>query len=373
MALALLFSLATVALPQAVTPDAALAAARAGCAERYLDGPRAGLELAKAERDAGRLELAVLVSEETRHRFGDDAFDALFYEVMQITPDPEPDGAVAAELVKLEALEDAKDAAGVKAAATAALAKHPRSSEIHFLLAKALQQLKEDATAAWDKVAELAPHSPNMIGWAARYRWKSKEDRDGALDLYQRTYLCDPHFYDTEFAESRITNEIGPKRSAALYQEAIAAGDFRKALALDRYWGPDRALQKLRKEWKPEYVDDAIAMLAHDTSTLRWNATELLVAHAADVPDAKLDALLKNDDARLRGLALYVALKKRGEKAFPDAKRALAQGCQLERFDAISALVMHGGEKGKQLARDHAKDEKHPKIREMLAHVDDKK
>ena len=166
-------------------------------------------------------------------------------------------------------------------------------------------------------------------------------------------------------------NEIGPKRSFALYQEAIAAGDFRKALALDRYWGPDRAVQKLRKEWQPGFVDDAVRMLAHDSSSLRWSATELLVAHADDVPDATLDAILESDDPRVRGLALYVAVKKRGAESFPDVKKAFAKGTLLERFDAVSALMMHGGEPGKQLVHDHAKVEKHPKLLEMLDHLED--
>lgn len=346
--------------------EARLAAARQRWAAEYLGGPRPGLELAKLHFEAGHEELAVSIAEETRRSCGDDAFDAAYFEEMQIVPDPEPSAEVARELAALGEAAGDVDWGTRATQARAGLERHPESSELWFELARALERQGEDPREAYDHVVALAPHSPNMIGPAARHRLKVAKELEGAFALYQRVYLLAPHYYDGEFAAERITQQLGPEISSARYLAARDRGDFRAALRADTMWGTDRAIAKLRKEWKPEFVADLGRMLRHDSSTVRWQATELLCEFASDVPAERLSEWLRDDDARVRGLALYVAVKRDGEASFPAVRAALGSELVLLRFDALSALSMHGGAAGAALRDEHAAKEQHPKLQEIL-------
>jgi hypothetical protein len=359
--------IAALAMPQDPPPrPEALAAARTAWAHHFLDGPKVHLELAKAQQAAGHLELAVAICEETRHRFGDRAFDADFAVVFAVAPDPEPTGELAQALADIQSGTKEGDWQALKDATGKALERFPRSSELHAMRARALQALEQDAKKEWLAAAELAPHTPDYLGWAARYLWKVDKDPVAALPLYLRTYLLSPHTYETGFVAERITQEIGPELSFAIYTRHKDAGDFRTVLGLDSFWGVERGVAKLDKEWKPEFVADAVRMLAHDTTQIRWSAAEVLMNHAADVGDDVLAARLQDPDLRVRGLAIYVAAAKRREKVVPTAREFLASDCQLLRFDAISALTRYGGSEGKQLLEEQAKVEKDPKVKEVL-------
>ncbi len=71
-------------------------------------------------------------------------------------------------------------------------------------------------------------------------------------------------------------------------------------------------------------------------------------------------AAQSESDPRGRGLAFYVAMKCDAEKATPIVARGLKSKHQLLRFDAFSALMMSGGERGKELVEAHMKGEEHP-------------
>lgn len=346
--------------------DDALTTARQAWADGFLDGPKVHLELAKVHYNAGRLELAQRICEETRHRFGDGEFDGVYRDVFVFQPTPEPEAELAENLKQVtKELEDG-NADVAKVLADGWLVRWPRSSELNFYLGRAKDMLGEPADAQFAEAVELAPTSPFIQGWTARRHLKQKDDSEAAFEGYLRTYFLDPHFYDTEFAESRIGDDLGPKRSYAVYVEARDKGDFRTVLSMDRYWGTDRGVQKLNKDWRPEFAEDAVRLLAHDSSEVRWNAMLLLQEKADDAFDPKIDELLADADPRVKGLAIYLAVSRRGDAAIPAARAHLESDCALLRFDAISALARHGGEVGTALLAEQATREEHPALKKML-------
>jgi hypothetical protein len=360
------------AVPQDPPPAAAkvdpFVAARTAWAERFMDGPLVHLALAKLHRDHHREELAVVLCEEARQRFGDKKFDPAFLQVFAPSQAPEPPAELTTALRELEASPAGQSyTSAARRDALDALAKRfPDAHEVRFLQIRAMEARGEVTLPAWEAALARWPDSATLLGWTARSRWTEAKDHDGALELAQRTYLRDPRFYDVMFMVLRIEMDLGPARSFARYDQAKQDGDFRKALSLDRFWGVERAVQKLRKDWQPAFVADAVRMLAHDSSGIRWEACRLLVDHSDDVDDDVLDALLTDPDLRVRGLAIYIAVKARGDEALPTASAFLASDVQLLRFDAISALSRHGGTRGKQLRDEHAKKETDPALVEML-------
>ncbi|HEX8618288.1 MAG TPA: hypothetical protein VF911_11940 [Thermoanaerobaculia bacterium] len=140
--------------------------------------------------------------------------------------------------------------------------------------------------------------------------------------------------------------KLAPEAAMRALQRA-AAGKERAELLQRDGWAAGAALMQLGGSWNPERQSEVIAFLRHDDGSVRWGAQEILAEHAGPKLDGALEQLLTDADARVRGLALYLAVKNWGPRGINAAKSALASPQELVRYDALSALLLHGGHEGK--------------------------
>ena len=101
---------------------------------------------------------------------------------------------------------------------------HPDSGAILFNLATLTQQEGnlDEAERLYREAARLAPEDPHIQGWTGRFLLKVADDPEGALQHYLSAYFLDPHFYDSEYAESRIRRlawDIAGKEIIRLFQQ----------------------------------------------------------------------------------------------------------------------------------------------------------
>ncbi len=280
---------------------------------------------------------------------------------------PETAAAYAVRISQLPETDIARAAALLAEAA----AKFPKDARFPFGLAVARHNegdLKE-AERLYVRAAELAPDSANIQTWVGRFFFKAREDDRRALGYYLKAYLLDPHAYETEHVESRIPN-IGIKLAAARLKELRGQGVSLGKIAED----PDpyvaaAALKRMREQWRPEYAEPAVRLMAHDDPTLRATAMVLLKEKADPSFDERLKALLSDPDLRRRGLAAYLAVNRRKAASFDAMRAMLREKAQLLRYDAISALLMEGGAEGRRVALQHRPHEKHPRLKSMLNHA----
>lgn len=353
-------------VPAQTAPDAFLDARRKW-ANECLEGAKVHLDLAKLHHDAGRLELAEQLCEETRKRFGDEGFDSVFRQVFPVKRPPLATGDLADVLQEIQDNIQAKKMSAAKSTATLALKKWPKSFELTYLLGQIKDLMNQPADADFKKAGELAPTSATIQGGIAQRLLTKKQDFDGAFAAYLRTYFLDPHFTDSEPVAVRIREELGPKRGAQLCAKAKDAKELRAVLSLDSCWGTARALKNLGTEWQPELVPDVVRLLAHDSGDIRWAAMQLLRAKVDASFDPTLDQLLGDDDMRVRGMALHVAMARRGADAFPLAREFLASSCELLRYDAISALLNDGRGAAIEMVRIHGQTETCEALKKMAA------
>jgi tetratricopeptide (TPR) repeat protein len=274
-----------------------------------------------------------------------------------------------AEAYRLRASQfSEKESAAAEAFITEAMGKFPRDAAFPFGLAglRLQQNRLKEAGELYERAAALAPDSADVQAWVGRFYFKSGADDRRALDHYLSAYLRNPHAYETEFVESRIP-KLDERLNGPRFQEQLKRGVPLAKVTED----PDAfvvmlALEEMGKRWRPEYVKTLVGLMAHDDVGVRWQATELLKSKADASFDATLDSLLQDRDLRRRGLAVYVAVHRRGQRSFEQMRRMLAEDAQLLRFDAISALVMEGGPEGRKVALEHAPRETHPKLKKMI-------
>jgi hypothetical protein len=122
----------------------------------------------------------------------------------------------------------------------------------------------------------------------------------------------------------------------------------------------------MSEKWKAAYLPAVLKCLDHDDGGVRWVATEAIKQNADSTFDAKLKALLANSDLRKRGLAAYLAVHRWKKESFPLIKAMLTHESELVRFDAVSALILEGGEEGRKIAFDHAATERNPSLRKLI-------
>ncbi len=123
----------------------------------------------------------------------------------------------------------------------------------------------------------------------------------------------------------------------------------------------------MEKQWKPEYLQPFLNCMSNDDSFIRWFALMSIFKNERANFDTILPTLLNNNDLRKRGLAAYVLIEFWQEKGFAELKKMLSEKIELIRFDAVSALVLSGGQKGIEILRLHQKSETSPYLASLLA------
>jgi Flp pilus assembly protein TadD len=277
---------------------------------------------------------------------------------------PESESALAIQIEELIEAEPAR----AKSMATEARAKFPKSGGLAFDLGRILQREGQlsGAEQLFAEAADLAQNSPDIQAWTGRFFFKVRSNKPRALDYYLNAYFLNPHTYETEFVESRIRNLSGELAEAEIERQTKAGTPLGKLLDDSNPAIVEIALEQISENWKADYLEAALKCLDHDDGGVRWMATEAIKKNADRTFDAKLKALLANSDLRKRGLAAYLAVHLWKKESFPVIKRMLADESQLVRFDAVSALILEGGEEGRRIAYEHAANEPNPILKKLV-------
>jgi hypothetical protein len=328
------FILINAAFSQAVEPR--LLELRKQYAENYLK-PEAHFALAQYHLEKGNKHQAFFIMEfARRYKFSEKFFDDAFIKIFNYNQ-VEPNVEAKAAFDKGYAL---------------------------------LNQKKLDAAAqSFTTAANLDPKSALIQTWVGRFFYKAKPDNALALKYYFNAYFLDPHAYETEFVESRIT-DISLADAAIRFAELKKSGKTLPEISTDA--NPlivGKAIEQMAKQWKSEYHNALSACLENDDDTIRWNAFEAIIKNAGASIDERISVLLNRPDLRKRGLAAYALIEFQKEKSFEILKKMLADKAELIRYDAFSALALGGGEKGLEILREHQKTEPNPLLKQLINQV----
>lgn len=267
----------------------------------------------------------------------------------------------AAELIQ-------SDPAAAERVLAEAVAAEPDDPMLLFNLGVARQEHgdQKGARAAYDAAAAAGPKIAHIQGWTARYLLMVADDPAAALERYLTAYFLDPHFYDSEYAESRIRSLAWERASERLRAAEAAGGSAASALADPDPVVASRALDEAAETWSPDLVEPLLELMLRDDPGLRWGATALLAEHVTESFDARLEKLLEDPDLRRRGLAAYIAARRWGSDSIPRLQPLLASEAQLVRYDAISALLQEVGEPAHAALRAHLPSEPNALLRQII-------
>lgn len=249
-----------------------------------------------------------------------------------------------------------------------AIEKYPADAEFWGDLALLDQKENRlaEAEANFIKAADLDPKSVDAQGQAAFFFFKTKPDPERALKYFLNAYLLDPHAHYGGFAEANIA-KLNVQLANERFESHLKAG--KKAIELLADPNPlvvGRAADAIAKVWDGEKVEIFVRLMAHDDVLVRWFAMQTIVEKEGRAFAKRLAELLNDNDLRVRGLAAYMAVQLWKEKSFPEMKKMLVSDIQILKFDAISALVMYGGSKGKAIVRAHRKIEKNDYLKKLI-------
>lgn len=225
----------------------------------------------------------------------------------------------------------------------AGLAKYPDAAPLHLVRAQLLFARSDTAGAAkeFSRAAELDPKSALAQGSAGLFFLKTAHDKERALNYYLNAYFLDPHYYDGEYAESRI-RDLAYGRAEA--RKGMTTLSVRLADA-DRLV-VELAIEEANENWSDDLMAPLLALLRSDYPSSRYQAARILSLHLKP-DDERLDRLLKDDDVRVRGAAAYIAGALRGAAIVPLMVSWLADPTELIQYDAVSVLALNGGPAGR--------------------------
>ena len=126
------------------------------------------------------------------------------------------------------------------------------------------------------------------------------------------------------------------------------------------------AISEIAKNWNTDHLTVLLGALTNDDSSNRWGAFVTLQKNAGPRFDRIVDELLADSDLRKRGLAAYAIVEREGEQKFDVLEKMLLDPAELVRFDAVSALVIRGGVKGKKILSKHLRIEKQPRLKALI-------
>jgi len=318
---------------QSQAQDAKLIELRKDFALRYLQ-PDAHFALAKYYIEKGNFVQAFFILEYARrYRFDEKDFDSEYFKFFG-DPMPEPP-------------DDAKDA--FQTATKLASEQKYDEAEVYYLKANTI----------YDKSFAI-----NI--WTGRFYFKTKNDSTHALPYYFKSYFLYPHTYETEYAEYRIRAITGAN-AKKVFSESVSQGKAYSELVRDN--DPiivSFVIGEIAKSWKDDHLPILVEALNNDDSVNRWGAFITLQKNAGTRFDKIVEDLLANNDLRKRGLAAYAVVERRDAKKFEVLQKMLSDPAELVRFDAVSALAMSGGAKGKQIIAKHRRIEKQPRLRALI-------
>lgn len=249
---------------------------------------------------------------------------------------------------RIATLSESDEPAALKAI-DEALGKYPDDAMLHLQRATMLSRRGDlpAAAAEYERASQLAPDSAWIRGWTGRFYLKQMDDSEKALDHYLAAYFQDPDFYDSEYAESRIRSIAWAQAEAAAQQKLKTGATVTQLLGDANTVIVGHALEAADAEWKPEYFEPVVALLAHIDPSVRYPAASTLAKHVDASFDERLKKLLSSDDLLTRSAAAYVAGERWQTDALPYVAPWFDHPAELLQYDAASIYILHGGETGK--------------------------
>ena len=262
----------------------------------------------------------------------------------------------------------ATDPTNAKTMATEALAKYPDEGYFHYALGSILEREKrpDEAETAYRKAVELDKDSQRYQATMARFLRVQRNDGKRAIEYYLNVYFLDPHAHFDGHAEAKVAG-LNSEVSSQFIERVIADGkNLEQFLDDPNPITVGIAMMKFGEKWNSTKADRFVRLMRHDDPFVRWSAMLALTEQEGRGLDGKLMGLLADPDARVRGLAAYIAVKLWKKESFSQVRKLLDEQTQLVRFDAVSALLMHGGPEGRQLVIEHRKKERNQYLNKLI-------
>ncbi|MDQ3818900.1 MAG: hypothetical protein M3362_14670 [Acidobacteriota bacterium] len=249
-----------------------------------------------------------------------------------------------------------------------AIKKFPKEGSFVFDLGNVFHREGNigEAEKNFVRAAEMSPASSFIQSWVGRFFYKVKKDERRALDYYLNAYFLDPDAYESEFVESRIQRINGELSEAEFERQAKSRVPLTKMLEDPNPMMVTMAVQKMAEKWDPAQLKTYLDLMGHDDGGVRWLAATTIMEHVDRSFDPTLKSLLQDKDLRKRGLAAYIAVHLWKQESFDTMRSMLREQAQLLRFDAISALIMEGGDEGRKIVMEHLQHETHPRLRKLI-------
>jgi tetratricopeptide (TPR) repeat protein len=328
--------LVLVCLVQVIPIDAQevkLAELRLDFAQRYLQ-PEAHFALAKYYVDHGNFLQAFFIIEYARkYRFEEKDFDKAYFAVFG-DPMAEPP-------------DEAKDA--FEAATKLITEKKYDEAEAYFL-----------------KANKIYSKSFFINTWTGRFYNKVRNDSTKALPYYFKSYFLYPHAYETEYAEYRIRS-ISYPYAAESFNTALTSGKTLRELShSDNPIVVGLAVGEMNKTCNADHVPALLDAMSNDDSLIRWGAFVTLKKCAGDSFRRIVSDMLVDPDLRKRGLAAYAIVEGDDDGRFRVLQKMLEDPAELIRFDVLSALILSGGARGRQMLKEHQSVEKQATLKTLI-------
>ena len=260
------------------------------------------------------------------------------------------------------------DPENAKKLLTEALAKYPDEGYFHYVLGAQLEVEKrlDEAQSHYRKATELDKNSKRYHAAMARFLRVQRKDDKRAIEYYLNVYFLDPHAHYDGHAEAKVAG-LNSDVSNKLVEGATAEGkDPEQFLDDPNPVVVGIAMIKYGAKWDSTKAERFLRLLRHDDTYVRWGAMLALTEEEGRNLDGRLKSLLVDPDARVRGLAAYMAVKLWKNESFPEIRKLLDDDSQILRFDAVSALMLHGGPEGRQLVIEHRKKERNAYLNELI-------
>jgi tetratricopeptide (TPR) repeat protein len=268
-----------------------------------------------------------------------------------------------------------KDPKAAKEILQQAIKKHPKNGTFVFNLGVLLQDERniKEAAEHFVKAADLDKESTHIQGWTGRFFLKVQEDKPKALRYYLNAYFLDPHYRDTEYAESRI-RRLGFEAAQDRLNKVKKEGKKLPELL----WDDDpffvgMVIDGMGKNWQKEYVKPLLQSLENDDDTVRAKINRALQDNVDKSFDEELAKWLKDPDLRKRGMAGYLAVKLWGEKGIKEVSPWFDDKAQILRYDAVFSVWAHGGEEGRKMVLERLAKERHPWFKEVYKSLEKQK
>jgi len=311
------------------------------------------LQLARWHYDRGHKVMAFRIAEWTRKLFGDDEFTPAFAKLAAITMN----SLAVADQSELEHYAQ----------------RHPGSVEARYLetdnLLRGPGLADRDANAVRSLEALLADFPDQFApkARAAKYFLKVLKDPKRALPLYLDLYFANPHYYDGEYAESRIKGMVSDLSASGFKERGQSGMPLGQWVLVEQ--NPvilGLAIEQARKNWDASLVAPLFSLLDNDDPAVQTAALHTLLAHPGDVPKERILQMLNDEDLIRRGMAAMLLVNCLSPAEYPMLEDNLASGIDLVQIDTVQALVAMGGTAGAEYLKAHPPVRMSARVKSLL-------